>query len=464
MDNVNCGSTGSQVTPAMTTLVLQEPITSKSKLQANPSRLVSTPPGRPPLKVLLEKEKSTNKSITSFFASPSTKRAAASNDNLGDLYSPTIKKKTTSIPQFPDLNSSETETVESLSSDTSLNDTVIQVENMSTNDTNSPALVTAPPLDSPNIDPQMRNFLQFMLQENRTLSEKNEKMLFENKAINEKMLAVQYENSKRLESVEKAIAQIQEDRGKDTKFLECVNNRLINLEGEHKQDMSHICERLVQVETGKNSSCCQENGTVKRLEERLEAQDRASRQNSIVIKGLPLPVMSLKSHACQFLRDKFNYVGQVSNVRALGRDSKNPEKTDFFTVTLESLEDKINVLRNKKTILENMKSVRLRSDLTTRERKCATELGKFAKRLQPDGKGVKFAHQAVSVRGSWYKWDIERNDAVRWSGPKSRDFSTGDGPSGGQAFRAQDTLHVEPLGVNNLNGTSNSQPQSKNAQ
>lgn len=69
---------------------------------------------------------------------------------------------------------------------------------------------------------------------------------------------------------------------------------------------------------------------VRRMEERLEAYDRASRQNSIVIKGLPLPVMGLKSYFCQFLREKFNYVGQVSNGGLLAETQKIMKKPIFL--------------------------------------------------------------------------------------------------------------------------------------
>lgn len=354
-----------------------------------------SPLGRPSMQSLLLKEKSTNSSIKTYFKSPSVKRNAASNENLDDLSSPFSKKIPVAILDPTHPPSPNPSPKNSPGSDTSLNSTIVHNHNMSSTDANTFGLETAPPLDSPNIDPQMRNYLQFMLNENRVL--------------NERIWSIQSENSKRLDELEKVVACNNEIH---TEGMASVNARLASIENVQTQVKVNFEARLTQVEASCSSSACGDVEIIRRLEDRLEAHERASKQNNIVIRGLSLPLTGLKDHVIKFLNDKFNYSGQVSKVKPLGKMAKNLENTDFVAVTLESFEDKLQILRSKKN-LADLGTVYVQADLTEKESKCAYELRNFARNLKPDGKGIRYSYQKVFVHNAWYKWDSKKNAAVK---------------------------------------------------
>lgn len=356
--------------------------------------------GRPNLRTLLQREKSTNLSMEKFLSSPSVKRSAAENDNLEVLSSP-FSKRIMNSQCHSSPSPQELEYSISDSPDNSPNNPFLAGNNMSSNLDASLSLETAPPLDSSNIDPQMKNFLKFMLQENRML--------------NERILSVQTNNSKRLDVLESAVFNSNEDRAKD---MLSVNARLSSIEDSNSGAIRKVEERLRKIEMATQAKPDVDVEVVKRLEDRLEAQERARKRNSIVIKGEPMAVVDLKGQVKRFLSDKFNYAGSISNVRILSRDPKNFNKTDYIAVDLESFEDKINILRSKKSI-PDLGSVFVNADLTERERKVGSKLRTFARSLRPDGSGIRYSYQKVFVDGSWYKWDSNKKMAVKCSNVKS---------------------------------------------
>lgn len=101
-----------------------------------------------------------------------------------------------------------------------------------------------------------------------------------------------------------------DDRAKDA---DNINGRLSAVEPAHSKTSKSFEDLQTLIETSKIASGCQDTDTLKRLEARVEAHDRASKRNNVVIKGL-LPLIGLKDHVRQFMSEKFNYIGQIVSV------------------------------------------------------------------------------------------------------------------------------------------------------
>lgn len=385
-----------------------------TKTKASTTQLMpGTSPGRPSKQSLFLKEKATNKPIKQFFqSSPSIKRPAAINDNLENLTSPITKKISRDNPFHPPpAHNSETSPP---AFESSLNETIIVPHTMSSPTHLAGEEMTIPPLDSANIDPQMRDFLQIMLRESR--------------ASTKLILDGQRENAMRLDALEHKVYENNLERMKD---FEEVKLKMTAVDVNHNESRKIFEARLEKIENSGLSNTG--DMKVRKLEEKLEAEDKANRQNNIVLKGFPVPLDDMREAIRKFLLVNFNYTGQIGQVKPLGRDPKNKNIVNLVAITLESLEAKLHILRNKK-VLANMKSVFVRADLTDRERMCAAELGKFARRVQPGGKGVQFAYQKVFVKNKWFKWDVEKNSAVECEG----------GPKHGRTPPANSTTRNSP--------------------
>lgn len=339
--------------------------------------------GRPTIQALLFKEKSTNSSILNFCSSPSIKRSAADNDNLDNLNNRQTKKIT--ALDF-DLSSKSPEIFHTprVSPETSPSESIPELNTTMTAETPSPLFEFAPSLDDEGINPKLGDFLKFMLQEQRTSTEK--------------ILNAQRETAARLDTLEKTVH----------------SNR-----AEQIQDAQVIKTRLSDVEE-QTTSNKQSSEVVKELVKKLEIQDKAARQNNIVMKGLSFHVKELKGRIAEFLSEFFNYSGQIINVKPLGRDRSNNDIVNIVAVTLHSFESKLNILRNKKT-LDKRSTVTIQADRTEAEREGANKLWKFAREQQPDGTGIQYTYQKIYVKGSWYKWDSYKKVVVQCNSPRKKE-------------------------------------------
>lgn len=289
-----------------------------------------------------------------------------------------------------------------------------------------------PPLDAPDINPQLRDFLQLMLKENR--------------ASTKQILEGQRDNARRLDALELTVNENNRERILD---FEEVKRRITTADVNYEESKKIFEARLGRIENSGLSNIS--DMKVRKLEEKFEAQDKANRQNNIILRGFPVPLDDMREVIRKFLLDNFDYAGQIVHVKPLGRDPKNNNNVSLVAITLESLEAKLHILRNKK-VLANMKTVFVQADLTDRERKCAFELRKFARSSQPGGKGIKFAYQKVFVNDKWYKWDLAENSVVecgsKHGGSPPANTTTVAGPSSLTSLRSNSpnqTQHSQRL-------------------
>lgn len=184
------------------------PIPSTSTLE-----LSSQPVGGPSNKTLLLKEKASNSSIKKFCISPSIKRVAAENDNLENLCSRQAKKSSGVLFELSPISPKIVQTPSPDSSPNKSSSDMEVLDTTMTPESPSPLFEVAPPLDAEEINPQLRNFLQFMLQENR--------------ASTEKILAAQTATVKRLDTLEQTV---QSNRTDQIKEMNTIRSRISAVE------------------------------------------------------------------------------------------------------------------------------------------------------------------------------------------------------------------------------------------
>lgn len=350
----------------------------------------------------LLKEKQNNKSIALFCSTPTVKRTASQvvspeavgspskRSNVSELTSPS-----TIIITSSEVNLSAAEECCS-SPETSPNSTLRQSE-MADNNLSVPMghHQPVPMLTDPEINPQLKNFLMVMLQENR--------------AATAKILAKQDDTSERLTILENCVKKSNEDH---SAAIQGVQLRVESVEVDLIQTKSNLENKILKL-TSAACSCSQDHPdnseTVKKLEDRIEAQDRASRRNNLIFSGLAVPESEVKEAISKILTEKFGYSGPVMNIRTYRKaTSKNPST---IGVTLDSFESKIDILRKKRNVAD-LGNIYIKADLTVNEKKQMAELKKFVDERQPDGEGVIYSYLRIMCQGEWYRWDETSQSVV----------------------------------------------------
>lgn len=136
--------------------------------------------------------------------------------------------------------------------------------------------------------------------------------------------------------------------------------------------------------------------------------DRANRKKNIVLKGVSWPINELKERVENFLSEYFNISESIS-VEILHKETNN--LVSMVRVTLESLEAKMYILKNKK-VLFNLRSTYVQPDLTDLERKIGFKLRDFARKNQAAGKKTIYVQHTVKVNDKWYCWDEKLKSVI----------------------------------------------------
>lgn len=334
--------------------------------------------------------------ITNYISIRASKRPAGFNEIVEISQSPC--KKVAGTGSHLDLTeplSTQEDIDPSLSSDSgsqssiedSLNVTVVQSQEMA----NEPNFVVTPVLDDPTLNPQLREMLLLILSENRSTSTK--------------ILENQKETSHRLTKLENFVKSSNSGLKKD---VEDVKGKVKAVTEDLSQAKSSFEARLLQLENLPAQTS--DKSLIKALADKIEMQERCLKKKNILIKGLLTQPTTRREVITNFLSDKFNYTGSITDIRTAGKIADN-NTASMVVVTLDSFEEKKRILRNKKLLL-NQQSVDIQPDLTAREQTCMFQLRNFARTQQPDGNNVWYDHLLVKVTGCWYKWDEESERVV----------------------------------------------------
>lgn len=182
------------------------------------------------------------------------------------------------------------------------------------------------------------------------------------------------------------------------KILE-VENRLSKLETDHN-NRSEPKENLLW-KTEKS----EQEERIKILEIYQERKEKAQKRDNIIIKGKTFEKSNTTESVRKFIKEKIDIDLHILETKTIKVGA-----AEHTVVKLGSLEQKIQVLKAKSKLKNEIEKIFIENDLTFQERKIQREIKNFAK--QHTGKEVKIGYQKVRIENTLYKWDYKNSSLI----------------------------------------------------
>ena len=130
---------------------------------------------------------------------------------------------------------------------------------------------------------------------------------------------------------------------------------------------------------------------IKKLEEKIERQDRDKRRNNVVIKGVQIEGNQMEEKVEELLRDKLKIVAKVKK----GYSVKGKDDKRIIIAEMDSWENKKEVMKMKGLLKDT--NIFIENDQTYEERKIQAELRKIMKEEKEKGRKVKMGYQKIII-------------------------------------------------------------------
>jgi len=216
--------------------------------------------------------------------------------------------------------------------------------------------------------------------------------------------------SKESREMREEVKQLRQDIGmerkKDRERLEAMEKRLETWEkkiGEVKSEekIKEIEEKLNDMwERNNAEGSVERRNTIKKMEDLLERKDREDRKNNVIIKGMAFREYGqrLRAETEKFIEEKINVKAEVVHARKIG-------KGNMTVVKLGSLEQKIDIMKNKSKL--GSTDIYIENDRTIKEREIQRKIVAVAKGEKDKNKetDIKISHWKLRINGKWYKWN-----------------------------------------------------------
>lgn len=172
-----------------------------------------------------------------------------------------------------------------------------------------------------------------------------------------------------------------------------------------------------------NKEIKQENEEIKKelkdLNYKMEAMDKKSRENNIVITGVDVGTedgKGIKEMMAKFIKEHLDLNVEIKKGHKIG--------TKRCLLELSKYEDKSNILKKKWKLKKNeTKTVFINEDKTKKEREVERNIRKRASEEREQGRYVKISHGKLIVDGIWWKWDNETNTIKKLGKTEQRRYS-----------------------------------------
>lgn len=127
-----------------------------------------------------------------------------------------------------------------------------------------------------------------------------------------------------------------------------------------------------------------------------EMKERAARKKNVFIRGIRTTGRGIEEELRRIVKEKIgvNLYIEPRTLRAIGGG---------IVVTLESMRNKIFLMKNKNRLEEN--KMWIEDDYTKREREVQKWLSEVAEEEKRNGQTTKVGYLKLSVNGAWYQWD-----------------------------------------------------------
>lgn len=200
-----------------------------------------------------------------------------------------------------------------------------------------------------------------------------------------------------MESVLKALAELKTDLKQEIKeasnnLKEEINKKFADWQNE-KQELNKKIEKLEK--------------RVESFEKREEEREKRARKNNIVISGLQVgdERKNIEGTVTDFIKATLNINTSFKAIELI----KRKQKPDLIVATLNSFNDKIEIMK-RKVMLKGNKNVYIDEDLSKKEREIQMKIRQKARIERSKGNVVKVGYQKIAINGVWQKWKEEEEE------------------------------------------------------
>nr|CAI5866757.1 unnamed protein product [Callosobruchus analis] len=141
---------------------------------------------------------------------------------------------------------------------------------------------------------------------------------------------------------------------------------------------------------------------IKALNQKVEALEKANKKKNLVISGIKIDTndeKTLKGTVENFLLKELQVTVNLKGAQKIG------EK--MCVIEMESITDKIEILKNKNKLRYLQEKIFIDSDLTKKEQSIQKAIRTAAKDEKGKGNQTKVGYKKMIVNGAYWKWDDE---------------------------------------------------------
>lgn len=140
------------------------------------------------------------------------------------------------------------------------------------------------------------------------------------------------------------------------------------------------------------------NNTVSKCVNWINKQERLSRRNNIVIKGVHFEQSNLPQQVRDFLETRLGLKEEVVSARKLPTPGPSPS----YLAVLSSWESKLRILRAEREKLRNF-PIYINQDLTPKDKHVQFLLRTKAREARAEGKSVQLRNDESRIENKWYQ-------------------------------------------------------------
>ena len=198
------------------------------------------------------------------------------------------------------------------------------------------------------------------------------------------------EQLKKLDKLDKL-----EKQGEDLK------TQLNDIKKEIKEDIAELKEDWRKDKEEMQKEINELRDRLEKVEEREAKQDRQERKRNIIIAGMNFDSNSEKKLVEQIQTWCKKILEVEIKVETAFKISKEKH---IFLARLATMEEKINIMKNKNKLRRIKEIVYISDDLNAEDREIQKKIREIAKEEEGKGKQVKIGYRKLQVDGRWIDW------------------------------------------------------------
>lgn len=196
------------------------------------------------------------------------------------------------------------------------------------------------------------------------------------------------------------LQEIKEDVKSTKDDIKTINDQMKSYGEEIRSLKEEIIKKEVDWEREKKDL----RGEIETLKAKLESQEKISKKNNLVIKGINFGNLNLKQGINDFFQKEMGIVTMVEDAYKVGKPD-----TKVTIVRCSSFEQKLEILKQKQKL---SKHTYIDSDLTRDEQKVQAAIRKIAREEKSKGKKTRIGYRKIQIDGVDYKWSDQKGGSL----------------------------------------------------